>query len=93
MYATIKRLAIFSFILAIFCAIAAFLLMIHFDDYAFTLQFTWCLFVVTVAVGLLFLSWGLFDLSKDLDHEYTATSEYLHKLNQRIKQLEDRSQL
>ncbi|MBQ8797783.1 MAG: hypothetical protein IJZ56_06290 [Oscillospiraceae bacterium] len=93
MYTSIKRLAMFSFILAIFCVIAALLLMIHFADYAFILRFTWSLFVITVAVGLLLISWGLFDLSKDLDREYSATSEYLHKLNQRIKQLEDKTQL
>ena len=91
MYTSIKRLAMFSFILAVFCVIAALLLMFHFADYSFTLRFTWCLFVVTVAAGLLFVSWALFDLSKDLDHEYSANSEYLHKLNQRIKYLEDKT--
>lgn len=92
MYTTVKKLAMFCFILAIFCVVAALLLLIEFSGYAnFTLKFTWSLFVVTVSGGLMFLSWALFNLSKDLDREYTSNAEYMHKLNMRIKNLEDKT--
>ena len=92
MYTTVKKLAMFSFIVAIFCIVAALLLLIEFSGYKdFTLKFTWSLYVLASSGGFLFLSWALFSLSKDLDREYSANAEYLHKLNKRLKQLEDRT--
>ena len=92
MYTSVKKLAIFSFILAIFSVAAALLLLIEFSGYGdFARKFTWSLFVIALAGGFTFISWGLFSLSKDLDREYSSNSEYLHKLNQRIKQLEDKT--
>ena len=83
-----------SFVLGIFCAIAALLLLIEFSGYAsFTLKFTWSMFVIATSGGFMFLSWGLFNLSKDLDREYSSNAEYLHKLNKRIKELEDRTNI
>ena len=60
-------------------------------DFNFTAQFTWILFTATISLGLLFVAWALFSLSKDLDREYSSNSEYMHKLNKRIKALEDRT--
>ena len=92
MYTTIKKLAMASFIIAIFCIVAALLLLIEFSGYKdFTLKFTWSLYVLTSSGGLLFLSWALFNLSKDLDREYSSNAEYMHKLNMRIKQLEEKN--
>ena len=92
MYTTVKKLAMFSFILAIFCIVAALLLLIEFSGYKdFTLKFTWSLFVICASGGFMFISWGLFSLSKDLDREYTSNAEYMHKLNMRIKNLEDKT--
>ena len=94
MYTSVKRLAMFSFVLGVVCIIAALLLLIEFSGYAeFTRQFTWSLFALTSGFGFTFVSWALFNLSKDLDREYSSNSEYLHKLNQRIKQLEDKTSL
>ena len=92
MYTTIKKLAMASFIIAIFCIVAALLLLIEFSGYKdFTLKFTWSLYVLTSSGGFLFLSWALFNLSKDLDREYSSNAEYMHKLNMRIKQLEEKN--
>ena len=93
MYASVKKLAVFSFILSVFSVVATVLLLFYFSngDFNFTEQFTWILYTVTVSVGALFLSWALFSLSKDLDREYSSNSEYLHKLNKRVKALEDRT--
>lgn len=91
MYISVKRLAIFSFILSVLNTAATLLLFFYFADMNFTQQFTWCLFTATSALGTLFLSWALFSLSKDLDREYSSNSEYMHKLNKRIKALEDRT--
>ena len=94
MYTSVKKLAIFSFILSILCVVAALLLLIEFAGYGdFTRKFTWTLFVVTLSGGFGFISWGLFSLAKDLDREYVSNSEYLHKLNKRIKELEDKNSL
>ena len=92
MYISVKRLAVFSFILSVFSVVATVLLFFYFSngEFNFTEQFTWILYTVTVSVGSLFLSWALFSLSKDLDREYSSNSEYMHKLNKRIKALEDR---
>jgi len=93
MYTSVKRLAMFSFVMSVFTVVAALLLLIHFSSYAdFTLRFTWCLYVITASVGFLLVSWGLFNLSKDIDREYSANSEYMHKLNLRLKHLEDKTQ-
>jgi len=93
MYSTCKRLAIFSFVLSVFSVVATVLLLFYFSNgkFNFTEQFTWILYTATVSVSSLFVSWGLFGLSKDLDREYSSNSEYLHKLNKRIKALEDRT--
>ena len=94
MYSTIKKLAMACFVIAIFSAVAALLLLIEFSNYAnFTLQFTWSMFVVATSGGFMFLSWALFNLSKDLDREYSSNAEYLHKLNKRIKELEDKASI
>ena len=94
MYSTIKKLAMASFIIAIFAVIAALLLLIEFSGYKdFTLKFTWSMYVLASSGGFIFLSWALFDLSKDLDREYSSNAEYLHKLNKRIKELEDKSSM
>lgn len=93
MYISVKRLAVFSFILSVFSVVATVLLLFYFSksEFNFTEQFTWILYTATVSVGSLFLSWALFSLSKDLDREYSSNSEYMHKLNKRIKALEDRT--
>ena len=93
MYSSCKRLAIISFVLSVFSIVATILLLFYFSngEFNFTEQFTWVLYTATVSVGSLFVSWGLFGLSKDLDREYSSNSEYLHKLNKRIKALEDRT--
>ena len=93
MYASVKRMAVFSFILAVFSVVATVLLLFYFSngEFNFTEQFTWILYTATVSVGALFLSWSMFSLSKDLDREYSSNSEYIHKLNKRIKALEDRT--
>lgn len=93
MYISVKRMATFSFVLSVFSVVATVLLLFYFTngEFNFTEQFTWILYTATVSVGTLFLSWGLFGLSKDLDREYSSNSEYLHKLNKRVKALEDRT--
>ena len=92
MYTTVKKLAMACFVISIFCILAALLLLIEFSGYNnFTLKFTWSLYVITTSGGFMFLSWALFNLSKDLDREYSSNAEYLHKLNMRIKQLEDKT--
>ena len=94
MYTTVKKLAMACFVISILCIVAAVLLLIHFSSYTdFTLKFTWILYVLTSSGGFMFLSWALFNLSKDLDREYSSNAEYLHKLNKRIKELEDRSSM
>ena len=92
MYSSVKRLATFSFVLSVFSVVSTVLLLFYFSngEFNFTEQFTWILYTATVSVGSLFLSWALFSLSKDLDREYSSNSEYLHKLNKRIKALEDK---
>ena len=92
MYISVKRMATFSFVLSIFSVVATVLLLFYFSLHMnFTEQITWVIYTATVSVGLLFLSWGLFSLSKDLDREYSSNSEYMHKLNKRIKALEDKT--
>lgn len=94
MYSTARKMAMLAFIVAVFAVISAvFLAYVYFPERAglnFTERFTWILFTVCVAGGSLVLSWGLFDLSKDLAREYSSNAEYLHKLNKRIKALEDK---
>ena len=92
MYNSFRRLALFSFVLAVFNAIATLLLMFYFAEMAtFAAQFTWILYTATATVGFLIIGWALFSLSTTLEQEYTANAEYLHKLNKRIKDLEDRT--
>lgn len=90
MYSSVRRLGCFSFILALLNVIAAILLLFYFADLPFAARFTWILYTATASLGFLFLSWALFDLSKVLENEYTSNSQYLHKLNKRIKDLEDK---
>lgn len=91
MYSSVRRLGMFSFILAVVNVIATLLLLFYFKDMQFAAQFTWILFTATTALALLFLSWALFGLANTLEREYSSTSEYLHKLSKRIKELEDRT--
>lgn len=94
MYSSARKMAMLSFVLAILSTIATVLLLFYFTDtshaYTFTEQFTWILYTATTAVGSLFLSWGLFDLSKDLDREYETNAEIVRKLNKRISALENK---
>lgn len=92
MYASVRRLGLFSFVLAVVNALATLLLMFYFAELnTFAAQFTWILYTVTATVGFLLISWGLFSVSKVLEQEYTSNAQYLHKLNKRIKELEDRT--
>ena len=91
MYSSVRRFAIFSFILAVVNAVGMVLLMFYFADMHFAAKFSWILYTVTSTLGLIFLSWALFNLSTTLEREYSSNSEYLHKLNKRIKALEDRT--
>ena len=92
MYASVRKLAIVSFILGILSTIATVLLLFYFTDidnkFNFTEQFTWILYTATVSLGSLAISWGLFDLSKDLDREYETNAEIVRKLSKRISILE-----
>ena len=90
MYTSVKRLAMFSFVMSVFTVVAALLLLIHFSSYAdFTLRFTWCLYVITASVGFLLVSWGLFNLSKDIDLSTWKTkhSKQLEAGNQKVSGL------
>ena len=92
MYNSIRRLGLFSVILAVFNAVATLLLMFYFADMPnFAAQFTWILYTVTATAGFLIIGCALFGLSGTLEQEYTANAEYMHKLNKRIKDLEDRT--
>lgn len=91
MYSTLKRIAIFSFVLAIVNLIATALLIFYFIELpTFAARFTWLLYTFTASIGFALISWGLFDLSKDLERENNSSAEYIHKLAKRIKELEDR---
>ena len=91
MYSSVRRFAIFSFILAVINATGLALLMFYFSDMSFAARFSWILYTVTSTLALIFLSWALFNLATTLEREYSSNSEYLHKLNKRIKALEDRT--
>lgn len=92
MYSTLRRIAIFSFVLAVVNLLATALLVFYFIELpGFAAQFTWILYTFTASIGFALISWGLFDLSKDLERENDSNSEYIHKLAKRIKELEDRT--
>ena len=91
MYASIRRLATFSIVLAIFNLLATILLLFYFDDMIFTVQFTWIVYTASASIGFFIISCALFGLSKDLALESSSNSEYLVKLSKRIKALEDRA--
>lgn len=91
MYSSVRRLAIFCVVLTVITALSSILLLFYFADMPFTAKFSWILYTVTSTLALIFLSWALFNLSTTLEREYSSNSEYLHKLNKRIKALEDRA--
>jgi len=91
MYASIRRLGLFSFVLAVLNAIATVLLLFYFAEmHSFAAQFTWILYTATSALALLLLSWGLFSAANTLEQESSTNAEYMYKLNKRIKELEER---
>lgn len=94
MYASVRKLAIVSFILGVLSTVAAVLLLFYFTDtsnkFNFTEQFTWILFTATSALGSLTISWALFGLSKDLEREYETNAEIVRKLGKRISALENK---
>ena len=91
MFSALKRLATFSFVLAIANIIATLLLLFYFMELAsFAARFTWILYTFSASIGFLVIAWGLFGLSKDLEQETNSNAEYINKLAKRIKELENR---
>lgn len=90
MYASIRRLATFGFVLAVVNMLATVLLLFYFAEMTFAAQFTWIVYTASASVGFFIISWALFSLSKDLEREYSSNAEYVSKLSKRIKELEDR---
>lgn len=92
MYSTVKKISIFSIILAVINALATVLFFLYFfkSDLGFAMIFTCSVYLITATVGFLLISIALNSLYKDLNLEAEAKAAQANQLSKRIKELESK---